>query len=85
ITKKTDVYSLGILILEILTGKFPPKFLPQSQGKGRDKEEDLVNWVHSVPQEEWIRKVLDKDIGAIKGHESEAIKLLKIGLCCCER
>lgn len=84
ITKKTDVWSLGILIVEILTGKFPANFLPQSQGKGSDEEGDLVSWVNNVPQEEWISKVLDKEIGTSRGHEGEVIKLLKIGLSCCE-
>ncbi|KAJ8768268.1 hypothetical protein K2173_021208 [Erythroxylum novogranatense] len=81
ITKKTDVWSLGILILETLTGKIPAIFLQQGKGK---EEEDLASWVNSIPPEEWTNQVLEKEISGIKGTEGEMIKLLKIGLRCCE-
>lgn len=82
ITKKTDVWSLGILILEILTGKFPANFLPQGKGS---EEEDLASWVNSIPREEWTSKVFDKEIEATKnGSEGEMLNLLKIGLSCCD-
>ncbi|EEF30997.1 pollen receptor-like kinase 2 [Ricinus communis] len=81
ITKKTDVWNLGILILELLTGKFPTNFLPQGKG---NEEEDLASWVNSIPEEEWMSKVFDKEIKASKSNESEMKKLLKIGLSCCE-
>ncbi|KAK6147485.1 hypothetical protein DH2020_018397 [Rehmannia glutinosa] len=45
ITKKTDVWSLGVLILEILTGKFPSNFL--QQGNGGDTA-DIASWVESA-------------------------------------
>ena len=80
ITKKTDVWSLGILILEIMTGKFPANFL--QQGKGSDL--DLTNWVHSVVPEEWTSEVFDKGMGATKNTQEEMTKLLKIALACCE-
>ncbi|TKY44499.1 Pollen receptor kinase 1 [Spatholobus suberectus] len=79
ITKKTDVWSLGILILEILTGNFPANCL---QGKG--SELSLANWVHSVVPEEWSSEVFDKDMEANKNSEGEMVKLLKIALACCE-
>ncbi|KAG4402949.1 hypothetical protein AAZX31_01G001600 [Glycine max] len=79
ITKKTDVWSLGILILEILTGKFPANLL---QGKG--SELSLANWVHSVVPQEWTREVFDKDMEGTNNSEGEMVKLLKIALACCE-
>ncbi|RZC27753.1 pollen receptor-like kinase 2 isoform X2 [Glycine soja] len=79
ITKKTDVWSLGILILEILTGKFPANLL---QGKG--SELSLANWVHSVVPQEWTREVFDKDMDGTNNSEGEMVKLLKIALACCE-
>ncbi|KAL5543411.1 hypothetical protein UlMin_007195 [Ulmus minor] len=80
ITKKTDVWSLGVLILEILTGKFPANFL--QQGKGSE-EQDLANWVSSIPEEEWKSdKVFDKEM--LKKSEGEMKKLLRIGMSCCE-
>ncbi|KAH7849417.1 hypothetical protein Vadar_017517 [Vaccinium darrowii] len=81
VTKKTDVWSFGILILEILTGKFPANIL--QQGKGSDM--DLLSWVESVLVSEDSREgVFDKDMGVVKNCEGEMMKLLKIGMCCAE-
>ncbi|KAJ4835888.1 hypothetical protein Tsubulata_030870, partial [Turnera subulata] len=79
-TRKTDVWCLGILILEMLTGKFPANYL--KQGKGPDT--DLATWVNSVVREEWTGEVFDKDMKGTKNGEGEMLKLLKIGMCCCE-
>ncbi|KAM0014119.1 putative protein kinase RLK-Pelle-LRR-III family [Helianthus debilis subsp. tardiflorus] len=79
-TNKTDVWCLGILILEILTGKFPANYL--KQGKGGSS--DLETWVNSVVREEWTGEVFDKDMKVKKNSEGEMLKLLKIGMCCCE-
>ncbi|XP_030467774.1 probable LRR receptor-like serine/threonine-protein kinase At4g31250 [Syzygium oleosum] len=79
-TRKTDVWSLGILILEIITGKFPANYL--KQGKGANA--DLATWVNSVVREEWTGEVFDKDMRGTKNGEGEMLKLLKIGMCCCE-
>ncbi|KAJ0091732.1 hypothetical protein Patl1_14034 [Pistacia atlantica] len=84
ITKKTDVWGLGVLILEILTGKFPANFLQQ----GKRSEIDLANWVMSIVGNgnyiENKSQVYDKDMGGTKNSEGEMNKLLKIGLACCE-
>ncbi|CAI9284900.1 unnamed protein product [Lactuca saligna] len=79
-TKKTDVWCLGILILEMLTGKFPGNYM--DQGKGG--KPDLGTWVNSVVREEWTGEVFDKDMKETKNGEGEMLKLLKIGMCCCE-
>ncbi|PNY06735.1 LRR receptor-like kinase resistance protein [Trifolium pratense] len=80
ITKKSDVWCLGILIIEILTGKFPATFLQQGKGS----EVSLASWVDSVVPEEWNSSVFDKDMGETKNGEGEMEKLLKIALSCCE-
>ncbi|KAJ7973681.1 Receptor-like protein kinase [Quillaja saponaria] len=80
ITKKTDVWSLGILIIEIMTGKLPASFLQQGKGS----EEDLANWVQRVVPQELNSEVFDKDMEATKNGQREMMKLLKIALSCCE-
>ncbi|XP_021715870.1 pollen receptor-like kinase 1 [Chenopodium quinoa] len=74
ITKKTDVWSLGILIIEVLTGKFPASYLQQGS------EVDMTIWVRSV-----INDGYDKNMGLTKNSEGEMQKLLNIGMACCER
>ncbi|XP_075517497.1 pollen receptor-like kinase 1 [Primulina tabacum] len=81
ITKKTDVWSFGILVLEVLTGRFPSNFL--QQGNGTDT--DLAAWVDSVVRDEGnLELVLDRDMTGSGNSEGEMIKMLRIGLSCCE-
>ncbi|RCV22029.1 hypothetical protein SETIT_4G187200v2 [Setaria italica] len=77
--RKSDVWSLGILILEVLTGKFPANYLRQGRAGT-----DLAGWVHSVVREEWTGEVFDKDMRGTRSGEGEMLKLLKVGLGCCE-
>ncbi|KAK9757080.1 hypothetical protein RND81_01G138300 [Saponaria officinalis] len=80
ITKKTDVWSLGILILEVLTGKFPTNFLAVGNVKG----ENLVAWVSEIASEdEKGEDVFDKEMSGTQNGVDEMRKLLKIGFSCC--
>uniref|UniRef100_A0A7N0R908 Protein kinase domain-containing protein n=1 Tax=Kalanchoe fedtschenkoi TaxID=63787 RepID=A0A7N0R908_KALFE len=79
ITKKTDVWALGVLILEVLTGKFPANF---SQGQG-EKEFDLALWVNNMVDEDHTREVFDEEMKHTENSEGEMLKLLNVGLACC--
>lgn len=83
ITKKTDVWSLGILIIEILTGKFPPNFMQQGPA-GKSVDTDIAAWVESVVGAEPSPEVLDKSMTWRKQCEPEMMKLLNIGLSFCQ-
>ena len=75
ITKKTDVWALGVLIIEILTGKFPSAYLKQG-----NHEVEMESWVSSM-----VKDGFDKNIGeTTKSNQEEMQKLLDIGMACCD-
>lgn len=80
ITKKTDVWSFGILILEILTGKFPENYITPKY----NSDSDLASWVNMMITEKRTSDIFDVDMGGVGNSKSELLKLLKIGLSCCE-
>ncbi|XP_006649935.2 probably inactive leucine-rich repeat receptor-like protein kinase IMK2 [Oryza brachyantha] len=74
---KTDIYSLGMIMLELLTGKSPGD---TTNGL------DLPQWVASVVEEEWTNEVFDlelmKDAAAAAETGEELVKTLKLALHC---
>ncbi|XP_062008768.1 pollen receptor-like kinase 3 [Rosa rugosa] len=79
VSPKCDVFCLGVLILETLTGKFPSQYL--NNGKGGI---DVVQWVRSAISERRELELLDPEISNEKGSISEMEKLLHIGAACTE-
>uniref|UniRef100_M8BCT5 Putative LRR receptor-like serine/threonine-protein kinase n=1 Tax=Aegilops tauschii TaxID=37682 RepID=M8BCT5_AEGTA len=89
-SKKSDVWCLGLLILEILTGRPPSYDLKASAAPEQEQQNpnDLAGLVASTPEENWLRKVVDPDLRfddeAYKAEAGWAVKLIKIGLACCD-
>lgn len=79
ISQKCDVFCLGIIVLELLTGKFPSQYL--SNGKGGT---DVVHWALSAAAaEDDERELLDPEILAPAG-ASQMLRLLRVGMACVE-
>lgn len=76
ISQRGDVYSFGVLLLEILTGKAP------MQTYARDEGVDLPKWVQSVVQEEWTAEVFDLELLRYKNIEEEMVAMLQIAMTC---
>jgi len=73
---KTDVYSLGVIILELLTGKTPAE---STNGM------DLPQWVASIVKEEWTSEVFDLELmrdAAAGPVGDELMDTLKLALHC---
>ncbi|KAL6222078.1 hypothetical protein ACLB2K_005470 [Fragaria x ananassa] len=79
ISPKADVYCLGIVVVEILTGKFPSQYL--SNGKGGI---DVVQWVQSAMAEQRDQELLDPEIESNTESVKQMLQLLKIGADCTE-
>ncbi|KAG4978363.1 hypothetical protein AAZX31_13G276800 [Glycine max] len=72
VNEKSDIYSFGVVILELVTGKLP---LDPEYG-----ENDLVKWVQSTLDQKGLDEVIDPTLD-IQFRE-EISKVLSVGLHC---
>ncbi|XP_027341299.1 receptor-like protein kinase HSL1 [Abrus precatorius] len=72
VNEKSDIYSFGVVILELVTGK-PP--LDPEYG-----EKDLVKWVSSTLDQKGQDQVIDPTLDF--QYREEIIKVLSVGLLC---
>lgn len=84
LSQPADVYSFGVLLLEVLTGRAPSMY-PSPARPRMDEEEqavDLPKWVRSVVKEEWTGEVFDQELLRYKNIEEELVSMLHVGLAC---
>ncbi|KAL5062611.1 hypothetical protein RYX36_024348 [Vicia faba] len=79
LSPRCDVYCLGVVILEIITGKYPSQYL--SNGKGGT---DLVQWVASALSEGREFELLDPEIASKRDSLDDMKQLVSIGAACTE-
>ncbi|KAJ1271377.1 hypothetical protein BS78_06G123900 [Paspalum vaginatum] len=75
-SQKGDVYSFGVLLLELLTGKEPTHAVLHDEGV------DLPRWARSVVKEEWTSEVFDTELLRHPGAEDEMVEMLRLALDC---
>ncbi|CAL9123169.1 unnamed protein product [Musa acuminata var. zebrina] len=75
VSQKADVYSFGVLLLELLTGKAPAQAL-------NDDGFDLPRWVQSVVKEEWTAEVFDPELLRYQNVEEDMVQLLQLATDC---
>ncbi|XP_068308340.1 probable inactive receptor kinase At1g48480 [Pyrus communis] len=76
VSQKADVYSFGVLLLELLTGKPPTQALLNEEGV------DLPRWVQSIVKEEWTSEVFDVELLRFQNVEEEMVQLLQLAIDC---
>ncbi|KAL7591700.1 hypothetical protein Lser_V15G33701 [Lactuca serriola] len=75
-TEEVDIYSLGIIMLQLLC---------RESAKRRKRSVDLPTWVTSVPKENWSAKVLDvKLIQETCFNGNSLVKIMELALQCVE-
>uniref|UniRef100_A0ACD5YVC1 Uncharacterized protein n=1 Tax=Avena sativa TaxID=4498 RepID=A0ACD5YVC1_AVESA len=80
VTVPGNVYSFGVLLLEILTSKMP---VDEEFGEGVD----LVKWVHSAPERgETPEQIMDPRLSTVSfAWRRQMLAVLKVALLCTER
>ncbi|KAI3448265.1 hypothetical protein Pfo_004930 [Paulownia fortunei] len=80
ISKKSDVWSYGSLLLELLTGRIPAHSAPPGTNGV-----DLCGWVHRAVREEWTAEIFDAEIGGQRGANQGMLRLMQIAMKCCDK
>ncbi|KAK8654747.1 hypothetical protein V6N13_107347 [Hibiscus sabdariffa] len=76
VSPKSDVYCFGVVILEVMTGKYPSQYL-----NGEDGGIDVVQWAQSSISENHVEELIDPEILS-SGSINQMVKIIKIGVTC---
>ncbi|KAE8712529.1 hypothetical protein F3Y22_tig00110247pilonHSYRG00046 [Hibiscus syriacus] len=78
VSPKSDFYCLGIVILEIVTGKYPSLYLNKVDGGI-----DIVQWVQSSMSEKHVGELIDPGIlSSGPASITQMVKIIEIGVAC---
>lgn len=77
VSPKSDVYCLGVVLLEVMTGKFPSQYL--NNGKGGT---DIIEWVQSSVAQGKEEELIDPEISSSADSLQQMVELLRIGAAC---
>lgn len=80
ISKKSDIWSYGCLLLELLTGRIPANAAPPGINGV-----DLCRWVHRAVREEWTAEIFDPEIAVQRGANNGMLRLMQIAMKCCDK
>ncbi|KAL6269710.1 hypothetical protein ACE6H2_026621 [Prunus campanulata] len=80
VSKESDVWSYGSLVLELLTGKISACTAPPGVNGI-----DLFSWVHRAVREEWTAEIFDMELTVRRTACSGGmLRLLQIAMRCCD-
>ncbi|CAI9766567.1 unnamed protein product [Fraxinus pennsylvanica] len=79
VSPKSDVFCLGVVILEIVTGKFPSQYLNNQKGGT-----DVIQWIKTAISENKVSELIDPEIANTSNSLEQMEKLLYIGAECTE-
>ncbi|KAM7470453.1 hypothetical protein LguiA_008636 [Lonicera macranthoides] len=77
ISKKSDVWSYGCLLLELLTGRV--------SAHAASNGVDLGSWVHHAVREEWTAEIFDLEISVQRSAAHGMLRLLQLAVRCCDK
>lgn len=81
VSKKSDVWSYGCLLLELLTGKISAYTAPPGVNGV-----DICSWVHRAVREEWTAEIFDGEMSVSRTVAAHGmLRLLQIAMRCCDK